>query len=988
MSITRTSGRISNLTSGRASGRARAMSSAVAAIGCAWAVAAAAGQPVTLTTNTTIGLGQTTIGSPPVSLETAEIVVRGATLSIATPELVTIQSLRLESVAGTGAVLTHPAGGRINLRVLANVEVDANSRIDASGLGNLGAAGFGAGESAPGFNGGGGGYGGAGGDAAISSQAVTSSTGRGGRCYGADQSGITAPTALGSGGGNASGTGGAGGRGGGAILLDVEGSFELFGSILADGSPGSFFGGAVQRSSGGGSGGSVFLIVDGPITGDGFVAARGGGSTTDGGGGGGGRISITYGAGDLNDLGLNASGGPGFSRGGAGTVYTRLSTATRGRLVVSNGGSSVGETTEFYGPTTLDMDVVVRGGGAIGPAHGQTDFNLSVLGSMNIEGGGFVTATGRGRPGSAGPGAGQSGEGLNGGGAGYGGAGSDAVGSSQARAGESGLGGRCYGFDQANVFAPALLGSGGGNVWSGGSPLAGSGGFGGGVIRLSVDGVLANGGQISADGTAGRFIGGASQRTSGGGSGGSVWITSGSMTGNGVVTARGGDSGPDGGGGGGGRVGILVGVGPDPATRADVRGGSGASRGGAGTIYTRIAAVPRGTIVIDNASAGFGETTEIEGPLVWDANLMVRRTARLGPAHGRTDFDLTVLGNTTVDVNAAIFADGRGEPGSTGPGAGGSGNGLNGGGGGFAGRGGASRNPGTTGGEAYGDSLLIGGEVLGSGGGNVWSGGSIIEGSGGAGGGTLRFETRGTLTLLGEISARGAQGQFVGGGSQRSSGGGSGGSVVLVANSISGTGLVAANGGSSTTDGGGGGGGRVVVATCSGLAPTVSVAGGSGFQAGLAGTSVVRAPGIIVQPADVTACEGDAVSLSVVVLGRGPITYRWQRGGFDISPVANPSAATATLTLSSAGAQDVASYRCVVTTGCGVFTSDAASVVVCGSCVCAADYDGDGGVTPGDVSAFFVDFEAGSACADVDRDGGVTPGDVSAFFQAFEAGGC
>ena len=55
---------------------------------------------------------------------------------------------------------------------------------------------------------------------------------------------------------------------------------------------------------------------------------------------------------------------------------------------------------------------------------------------------------------------------------------------------------------------------------------------------------------------------------------------------------------------------------------------------------------------------------------------------------------------------------------------------------------------------------------------------------------------------------------------------------------------------------------------------------------------------------------------------------------------------------------------------------------------CAADYDQDGGVTGGDIGAFFNDFEQGLACADVDEDGGVTGGDVAAFFAVYEAGGC
>lgn len=55
---------------------------------------------------------------------------------------------------------------------------------------------------------------------------------------------------------------------------------------------------------------------------------------------------------------------------------------------------------------------------------------------------------------------------------------------------------------------------------------------------------------------------------------------------------------------------------------------------------------------------------------------------------------------------------------------------------------------------------------------------------------------------------------------------------------------------------------------------------------------------------------------------------------------------------------------------------------------CVADFDQDGGVTGGDIGAFFVRFEEGSFCADVDMDGGITGGDIAAFFMKFESGDC
>jgi hypothetical protein len=57
----------------------------------------------------------------------------------------------------------------------------------------------------------------------------------------------------------------------------------------------------------------------------------------------------------------------------------------------------------------------------------------------------------------------------------------------------------------------------------------------------------------------------------------------------------------------------------------------------------------------------------------------------------------------------------------------------------------------------------------------------------------------------------------------------------------------------------------------------------------------------------------------------GPFTYQWRKGGVAISTIANPSAATATLTISNASAADVASYDCVVTDRCSV-TSAAATL--------------------------------------------------------------
>lgn len=85
-------------------------------------------------------------------------------------------------------------------------------------------------------------------------------------------------------------------------------------------------------------------------------------------------------------------------------------------------------------------------------------------------------------------------------------------------------------------------------------------------------------------------------------------------------------------------------------------------------------------------------------------------------------------------------------------------------------------------------------------------------------------------------------------------------------------------------------------------------------------------------------------------------------------------------------------FRCVITDECGVIPSRPIEVTVingaptCSSC--PADYDQDGGVTPGDISAFIAELESGASCADIDLDGGITGADLAAFFASYEAGGC
>ena len=89
---------------------------------------------------------------------------------------------------------------------------------------------------------------------------------------------------------------------------------------------------------------------------------------------------------------------------------------------------------------------------------------------------------------------------------------------------------------------------------------------------------------------------------------------------------------------------------------------------------------------------------------------------------------------------------------------------------------------------------------------------------GGYGGGAIKLNVSGTLTVTvgGTISANGNQGQNnTGGWNDYGGGGGSGGSVWIITNTLTGTGKIQAIGGvggyGDLFRGGGGGGGRIAI---------------------------------------------------------------------------------------------------------------------------------------------------------------------------------
>lgn len=404
------------------------------------------------------------------------------------------------------------------------------------------------------------------------------------------------------------------------------------------------------------------------------------------------------------------------------------------------------------------------------------------------------------------------------------------------------------GFDSAFAFTPAVtygsaasplsLGSGGsyGSNCTSGCPADanGSGGSGGGALKVvassvSINGTLsANGEDVAAgyDATKFRYAGG---------SGGSIWIASGTLSGSGTISARGGNIPTNtdtstSGAGGGGRIsfngatysftGTVTTAGGTVTNSSTTIG----TRGMAGSIYFPSATLSDFTLT-GNITMGndimqtFGTLTVPNGyTLTLDGDYVAG-----------TGYTLTA---TTLNVNSGgfILTDELGYPAgysaAAGMGATGSSS-SRAAGGGYGGRGGSTAlTYSGTGGTKYGSASAP--VSLGSGSGRV---------KGGAGAGALKFIVSGVSTIAGTISANGGIAT-----SSVERGGGSGGSIWFSSGTVSGAGTIRANGGDGNSTGGAGGGGRVSFngATYS-FTGTLQVNGGTvtsttGGHAGYTGT--------------------------------------------------------------------------------------------------------------------------------------------------------
>ncbi len=321
----------------------------------------------------------TTINAGDPTYENLDLVVDNCTVTI--NGLHFFDSLTVQH----NGVVTHSANSSApaDINVIYDVVVFPGSRIDVSGKGYPARTGPSIGGGSVGdLRTGGGGYGGEGGTGEY--------FGGGSGGYGS----IRLPVDYGSGGGGSNG-----GAGGGAIRLTVTGAVTVNGGIYANGAKGG------SDQQGGGSGGSI-LIVCNTFGGSGTVAANGGprsDSGDRGGSGGGGRIALYY-TGSTFTGAIQSGGEYGYSRGGAGTIFTKTPSQINGDLKVANLGG--GYWTPMSGTNTFDNVLITASGvlthppygtGGIGNPDGtQSGFHLIVTGNCQIDANSYLYVDGRG----------------------------------------------------------------------------------------------------------------------------------------------------------------------------------------------------------------------------------------------------------------------------------------------------------------------------------------------------------------------------------------------------------------------------------------------------------------------------------------------------------------------------------------------------------------------------------------------------------------
>jgi hypothetical protein len=224
--------------------------------------------------------------------------------------------------------------------------------------------------------------------------------------------------------------------------------------------------------------------------------------------------------------------------------------------------------------------------------------------------------------------------------------------------------GQAYG----SIDHPQQLGAGGG-----GSPCGGCnrpGGTGGGLIHIITTDLIING-AITANGQS------ISNNTEigGGGSGGSIYINANSISGSGILQARGGEGTIinfyKSGAGGGGRIALHYENLALPLSRISTKGGEQFYPGAAGTIYLKNQQQSKGKLLIDNEGQESEVGTPFIGPTALIDSVFIKNTAMFLPTEAALPDTWTVAlasgsiyhsdtllvpGNTTIIGSGAIFS--------------------------------------------------------------------------------------------------------------------------------------------------------------------------------------------------------------------------------------------------------------------------------------------------------------------------------------------
>lgn len=137
-------------------------------------------------------------------------------------------------------------------------------------------------------------------------------------------------------------------------------------------------------------------------------------------------------------------------------------------------------------------------------------------------------------------------------------------------------------------------------------------------------------------------------------------------------------------------------------------------------------------------------------------------------------------------------------------------------------------------------------------------------------------------------------------------------------------------------------------------------------------------PQITHAPSGSVVTQGDTATFAITATGDSPLQYRWRKNNVPLDIIANPSAATATLTLTNVQPADAGSYRCKVSNDCGDETSDSAALTVIPA-ACPGDLNGDRIVDLADLSILLSDYGCTlSPCAgDLNGDGATDLSDLA-----------